>query len=174
MERRLGFMEMSERDKLIVENQRLVTYVLHKHYPSWAFDEDMQQIGMIGLCNAADRYDPEKGKFSTLAIKFILNEIRNEFRRRMTQSRTGDELSINEISGEDITYEDCIPGLPDVDYCDTDGMFKELKPNERKVCDLLIQGFSQSEIARTLGCSTQNISKLARSTKLKLRKFYEN
>ena len=164
-------MQMSERDKLIVENQRLVSFTLHKYYPSWAFDEDMQQIGMIGLCRAADNYDPTKGKFSTFATQYIINEVRHEFRRLSTQSRTGTEVSVDLEVADDCTLEDMLVGDTDVDYCDREMLFKTLKPKERKVAELLEQGYSQAEISRQLGYTRSNVSFLARNIKRKWRKF---
>jgi RNA polymerase sporulation-specific sigma factor len=162
-------MQMSERDKLIVENQQLVYFTLHKYFPSWAYDEDIQQIGMVALCEAADKYDPEKGAFSTFAAKYIWNRVAKEFRRLSTQSRTGTEVSVGLEVSEDCTLEDCLVGDTDVDYCDRDTLFNVLKPREREVAELLEQGYSQAEIAKRLGFTRSNVSLLARNIKRKWR-----
>ena len=45
--------------------------------------EDLVQVGMIGLINAIDRFEPERGtKFSTYATPTIVGEIKRHFRDR--------------------------------------------------------------------------------------------
>src|SRR5574344_694254 len=68
--------DMENRDKLIMENMRLVGYVLSKYYPRIYRGsdkyEDYRQEGLCGLISAATHYDSTKGtKFSTYAVRFI-------------------------------------------------------------------------------------------------------
>ena len=171
-------MDMSDRDQLIIENQKLVFNTLHKYYPHWAYDEDLQQVGMIGLCKAADAYDPEKGKFSTFATNLILNEIRREMRRTMTISKPGQVVSLNEKTGESdddsCTLEDCVPGEDDVDYCYSNELMKQLTKEEKEILRLLERGYSQVEISAKLKLSKQRIWTLRRRIQLKWRKYYGN
>lgn len=44
--------------------------------------DDLVQVGAIGLLNAVDRFDPERGGFAAFAIPTILGEIRRHFRDR--------------------------------------------------------------------------------------------
>lgn len=164
-------MQLSERDQLIVDNIPLVYYTLHKHFPRWAFDEDMQQIGMIGLCKAADNYDPEKGKFSTVAVVYIRNEIINEFESRMSQKRTCEKSSLNFEFDDDNTLEDHLCCEHDIDFCDREGLFKALSPKERMVAELLEQGYSQAEISRKTGEHKANVHFWVKRIKKKWRNF---
>ena len=62
----------TEITKLIEDNYNLVGYTLNHFYPDLKTDEDIIQIGSIGLCKAANNYDPTKGAFSTSPRIFIV------------------------------------------------------------------------------------------------------
>ncbi|WP_340559432.1 RNA polymerase sigma factor SigF [Streptomyces sp. GSL17-111] len=69
------------RGALIEANIPLVRYVAsrfrHRNEPM----EDVVQVGTIGLINAIDRFDPERGvQFPTFAMPTIIGEIRRYFR----------------------------------------------------------------------------------------------
>ncbi len=69
------------RDRLILGHQNLVHYLAGKFANRGIPLEDLFQVGMIGLTNAVDRFDPERGlQFSTFATPTILGEIRRHFR----------------------------------------------------------------------------------------------
>lgn len=71
----------STRDQLILSHQNLVHYLAGKFTNRGIPMEDLIQVGMIGLINAVDRFDPERGlQFSTFATPTILGEIRRHFR----------------------------------------------------------------------------------------------
>ena len=95
----------NERDNLIENNMNLVHFIIGKYYPTYRYDEDLVQCGMIGLIHAADRYDAIKGKFSTYASHCISNEIRRELKRRdkyrneVSLDALMDSDSINELEG---------------------------------------------------------------------------
>jgi RNA polymerase sigma-B factor len=69
------------RDRLILGHQNLVHYLAGKFTNRGIPLEDLSQVGMIGLTNAVDRFDPDRGlQFSTYATPTILGEIRRHFR----------------------------------------------------------------------------------------------
>ncbi|AFV11807.1 sporulation sigma-G factor SigG [Thermacetogenium phaeum DSM 12270] len=69
------------REKLINCNYRLVFNIV-KRFTGRGYDEDdLFQIGVIGLIKAIDNFDPSYGvKFSTYAIPMIIGEIRRFLR----------------------------------------------------------------------------------------------
>lgn len=64
------------REQLIKSNMRFVSQVAKKYTSSGVPLEDLTQSGMIGLCIAADKFDPRRGfKFITYAVWWIRREI---------------------------------------------------------------------------------------------------
>ena len=69
------------RERLIAMHQNLVRFLAGKFANRGEPLEDLVQVGTIGLVNAVDRYDPDRGtKFSTYATPTIVGEIRRYFR----------------------------------------------------------------------------------------------
>lgn len=71
------------RDQLIIAHTNLVRYLARKFANRGEPLEDLTQVGMIGLINAIDRFDPNRGiRFATYATPTIVGEIRRYFRDR--------------------------------------------------------------------------------------------
>ncbi len=71
----------SERDRRIEENIGLVHACAARFRGRGVEYEDLFQAGCVGLCKAADGFDPSRGfAFSTYAVPLILGEIRHVFR----------------------------------------------------------------------------------------------
>ncbi len=69
------------RDHLVMMHQNLVRFLAGKFANRGEPLEDLVQVGVIGLINAIDRFDPTRGtKFSTYATPTIVGEIRRHFR----------------------------------------------------------------------------------------------
>lgn len=69
------------RDRLVAMHHNLVRFLAGKFMNRGEPIEDLVQVGTIGLINAIDRFDPERGtKFSTYATPTIVGEIRRHFR----------------------------------------------------------------------------------------------
>ena len=72
------------RERLILSQRSLVTYLARRFMDRGEMFEDVMQIGMVGLINALDGFDPSRGvKFSTFAIPTISGEIRRYFRDKV-------------------------------------------------------------------------------------------
>ena len=69
------------RDHLIARHEGLVRHVANSYRDSGVPYGDLIGVGHIGLVNAVDRYDPERGtKFATFAVPTIRGELRRYFR----------------------------------------------------------------------------------------------
>ena len=81
----------STRDRLIIEHIPYVKHIVHRiaiHLPSSVEIEDLINVGIIGLIEAADRYDPARdNKFATYAAFRIRGAVLSELRSRDFLSR---------------------------------------------------------------------------------------
>ncbi|MBQ7971547.1 MAG: sigma-70 family RNA polymerase sigma factor, partial [Clostridia bacterium] len=68
-------------DRLVEENLGLVRMAVQRYRGFGVEDEDLMQIGSIGLIKAARDFDPEKEvRFSTYAVAKIIGEIKTYLR----------------------------------------------------------------------------------------------
>ena len=147
---------------------KLVHYVINREYPTYAYDEDIAQAGMVGLCKAAKYWDSGKSEFSTYAIKCIRSEICKEFIKR---KKHNGEVSLDSNINEDTTLGEIISGADDVDYVDY-SFLSELTSKERKVADLKRQGYTTVEIADELNLTSNTVTRTLRMMEAKWRKLY--
>ena len=69
--------DQKAREKLVNCNYRLVFNILKRFEGRGHDEEDIFQIGVIGLIKAIDNFDPSYNvKFSTYAVPMIIGEIR--------------------------------------------------------------------------------------------------
>ncbi len=69
------------REHLIRRHEGLVRHVVKDYTGSGESYEDLYSVGMLGLINAVDRFDPDRGtRFATFAVPTIRGEIRRYFR----------------------------------------------------------------------------------------------
>jgi RNA polymerase sporulation-specific sigma factor len=155
--------------KLIEDNMNLVYFTIHKYYPSFYHDEDLIQVGMVGLCKAAERFDESKNDFSTFAVSCIRNEIRMEFRKRQ---KYGQPLSLDyevDVGGyEKATFGDTIVGDSDVNYLDTDHIYNSLSKAGIEVFELARRGYAYKDIATITGYHPKTVQRHLRKIKLLL------
>ena len=96
--RRVKEGDIEAREKLIVENMGLVYNVVKRFSGRGYDDEDLVQIGSIGLIRAVERFDLAfEVKFSTYAVPMIIGEIKRFIRDDgiIKVSRSLKELSYN-------------------------------------------------------------------------------
>lgn len=69
------------RDELVTMHLGLVHHLARRYGAQGASSEDVVQVGILGLINAVDRFEPARGnEFSTFATPHIIGEMRKFFR----------------------------------------------------------------------------------------------
>lgn len=97
LERYLQTRNEQDREKLIIHNLRLVKEVVMREYQFSQFEhEDLFSIGLKGLVDAVENYDPTmQSSFATFAYTCIKNEIGHIFTMANYAKRKGISLSID-------------------------------------------------------------------------------
>ena len=84
------------RDELVELNSDLVHFVARRFFNRGEPEEDIVQVGFVGLINAIERFDPTlDNEFSTFATPTIMGEIRRHFRDRSWAVRVPRRLQEN-------------------------------------------------------------------------------
>lgn len=174
-----------EQEELVVNNLRLVPYLVNKFgVPPGQFD-DFVSIGQIGLIKAAITFDESKNvRFATYASRCINNEILMCFRKEKVSVN---EISMNTVIHEDgkgdLTLEDVIPSN-EKDFTEEIADSEEfvsclnivlnlLKLKEMAVVLYRMAGLKQYAIAESLGISQSYISRIERTIKVKVKRYFE-
>lgn len=148
----------------------LVYFTITRYYPHHKGDDDIAQIGMLGLCKAATSYDESKGQFSTYAVFKIRGAISTELRRDNRRIKTVSLDAERETDDGSVAIHNVIMGDVDEGYVDMQPLYKVLTPHQRAVFDLLQQGMSRQYICRVLGISRQGVHSHIRLIQKKWRK----
>lgn len=170
-------MTPSECEKLILDNMRLVYFMyekLQKNDITIRYKEDLISEGMVGLCKAANSYDPSRGvRFTTFSSMCIRNEMLMFLRKLNRQVNA--EVSLHDTIGRDsdgheLTYEDIIEDeSQSVDTYLADTIAKEFtesqKPLDRDILKALQEGHKQSQIGQMLGIKQPTVCRHIRKMK---------
>ncbi len=157
-----------QQEQFFEENMNLVYYTISRYYPANIGDDDIIQEGMLGLFRAVNDYNPEKGAFSTYAIRKIRGAISNEFKKAAYKVPTVSLDGLREDdSGDDFALIDLIVGDPDEGYTDWTPLMKKLTDQEKVVFNGLLEGNTQSDMARAMGLSRQRVEQIMRKIKKK-------
>ena len=154
---------LAHKEKLVVDHLHLVRAVLNGmalgNTGIFGYD-DLYQIGSIGLCKAAETYNPEICKFSTYAWRLIKNEILDAL--AYSNVRTSRECPY--VAAEDAADDSSTPS----DYLE----FTELQRVLDEIGDaaggvaakgikaigLLAAGYTNREIGEMMGASANNVT----------------
>lgn len=148
--------ETTEHGRLIEENMGLVVKMVQQFKPKTQEDFDAYTSeGKIALWNAIKKFDPNKGKLSTIACNYIKWAIIRYINKKRV---------ITPIDGQEIY---------DYSY-DTDHLWEILPDNlsklEKQTIELKFEGNSFKEIGSRLGEKPTTISKIFRKGIEKVKK----
>lgn len=174
--------------KLVMENEKLVYYVINKLNLK-RYTDELYDVGVIGLCKAGRKFDSECGyKFSTYAISCIKNEIyvyiRNN-KKYFNNISLDNEIFI--LNNENITFKDYIKDDIDIEkeIIEKD-RYKRLYESINKLDDkekyIILHLYSlngykkmtQIELAKNFKLSQASVSRQLGKILKKLKKFMED
>lgn len=174
----------SEKEHLVLDNQRLVHYLVQKLgvTPNSSEYEDIVSIGTIGLVKAAITFDSSKKiTFATYASRCINNEIFMHYRKA---NKYANDTSIDEPIGDDgegkeLTLEDTLedPNSNFVEEIANKEAFIQLvsivlnylESRNRIVMLYRMGNISQPDIAEKLNISQSYVSRIKQKAILKIR-----
>lgn len=177
--------DSQEQEDLVVNNWRLVYYIVKKMGLSNSDYEDYVSIGTIGLIKAAKSFDSSKNiKFSTYASKCIKNELLMYFRKEKQYPKISlDEPISTNNEGNNLSLADIIPSS-DSDFLEKmeenkileriiSIILNLLEGKERLIILYEIGGGLQREISEKINCSQSYISRLENKIKKKIKSYFD-
>lgn len=161
-------------EELYLANELLVYHVLKKLFPNKQFDEDLQQVGRLGLWKACNTYDKDASKFSTYACSCIRNELIMHMRVLTAQKRAPkDAFTVSLDQGayksedlESVILSDIVAD-DDVGFLDLKGFWDSLIPIERAIVRCRMRGMIVPEIVEELGISHTTVWRYTKSAREK-------
>lgn len=165
--------------KLAEENHNLIYSFLHEQRLSI---DEWYGLAAIGLCEAAELYDPARGTFSTIAYSCMRNKIYKQLRRDSAKKRGSEFVTVslqevrrNAKTGDDYALEDVVPSemhMEDEVIAEMNlrRVLGDTKDRDRKVLLLLSDGMSQNMVAHVIGTSQATVSRIARQFEKRLMK----
>ena len=129
---------MTALDQAILDNEKLVYHAVHQYYPALLGDEDIIQLGRIGLWKAIQSFKPGKAsKFPNYAVVCIKHEIDKHFQGQNCQKRKPPVLVYLDAAPEEVdeshTVHEVILGAADIDFLDTDAILAALTKKQRVI-----------------------------------------
>lgn len=170
-------------ENLCQENSGLVHFFAKRYRTQAAADyEDIVQAGFIGLINAAQSFDHKTGVWSSWAGLHIRREMRQAAGLRGKQGPQTVSIDTPIADGEGITIADTLAdtNLPDMDAAILqDETIKAVREavtalendaEREAIKSVYLDGLTASEAARRLEANKQELAKLLRRGRAKLRK----
>lgn len=163
------------KEQVVLNNVGIVGFVL-KSLNLNPIDEDLFQIGFVGIVKAINTFDPDKGvKFSAYATSIIRNEILASLRKkRIIPVFSLDEEYFLE-NGDAVPRGDMIPSennFEDLVHSQIilESNIADMSEKEKKILKLYEIGKTQYLIVEEVGLSQAQISKILKKIRKELSK----
>lgn len=163
------------KEQVVLNNAGMVGIIL-KTMNLNPLDDDLFQIGMVGLVKAINTFDPDKGvRFTTYATLIIRNEILMTLRKKRIIPAFSLDEECQLGDGESVRYSDMIPSAERFEELsglkiDLERLFNRLNDREKKIVLLFLNGANQREIAQEIGVSQAQISRILKDIFQKMSK----
>lgn len=146
--------------ELYEKNEKLVYSSIKRYFPEYYLDEDIQQIGRMGLWLACLKWDPKKGALSTLADLCIHNEILSYFRKnsRKRNVKLSDCIPLF-LENSDNELLDYIPDPQKIIIWTGKPIKTLLTKRQIKIFRMKADGLTQYEIGKTLNISQATVAR---------------
>ena len=148
-------------DQMIADNEKLVMYTISRFFPTYLYDDDIRQLGYIGLWKACKKYDASlNAKFSPYAVKAIRGEIIKYLRSLQMQMRhpkvPNMSLSKPMFDSEESLEDRISAGT--LDWIDTEGFYNALTDRQKLIVRRrIIDKATYQEIGDEIGVSRERI-----------------
>ena len=169
----------TEQQKLVEQNHNLIyDFAKRKNLNI----EEYYDILAIGLCKAAQIYNPEKGELSTIANTCMNNEMIVYYRDINKKGNVPEEIIVSgnkEIGSNNIENITIFDTISD-DYNISDdvvnkvmcsSLIDSLTNKEKIVVECIMNGFTQKQISEKLNCSQQNVYHMILKIRKKCKKY---
>ncbi|MDR0861168.1 MAG: RNA polymerase sporulation sigma factor SigK [Oscillospiraceae bacterium] len=189
--KRLAEGDEQARGVLIERNLRLVAHIMKKYYTKVEDQDDLIQIGTVGLIKGISTFKPDKNaRLATYASRCIQNEILMYFR---TQKKMAGDVSLSDsidtdTDGNSLSLMDIV-SVPD-DMLDNISaretrerlaryIAEGLTPREAEIIAMRYglggrRAGTQREIAKECGISRSYVSRIEKKALEKLKKCFED
>jgi RNA polymerase sigma factor (sigma-70 family) len=157
---------MTARQQQLVLNNMNMVYEITKPYKCLRNYEDILSEGMLGLCNAATKFEPIRGNnFSTFAYMHILGRCLNFIhtdkivKPKRTNGKYESVVSVNLSTELENT---CRHAVEVIDYSDDqawlfDLLQKELTKQQFSILLLLYSGYKRKDIVTMLSMTVSQV-----------------
>lgn len=159
--------------QLITENHDLIYGFAHKY----KLDVDeWYDVCALALCYAATKYDSTKGAFSTIAYWYMFGRVSRHLRNKNRLEFEQSLLRLDKIvEGQDGSTDiSSFVGAEDSCYDEVEFMIdlrermSLLDAREKRIVSMRLQGFDQRGVAKILGLSQAQVSRILRGIKKKI------
>ena len=148
-------------DQMISDNENLVMYTISRYFPTFLYDDDIRQLGYIGLWKACEKYDASLNtKFGSYAVKAIRGEIIKYLRSLQTQMRGTKvpNISLSEpmFDGGESLEDHISAGT--LGWIDTEGFYNALTDRQKLIVRRrIIDKATYQEIGDEIGISRERV-----------------